>query len=101
MEAAKRRFKFQLSSSPKLQLDRLISYQNSDIMMLLAEYMDVKALVRLGMVCSRLNLYVLKGTYIHASILHTFPGIDNVPKGKDEKIAPIYCTISIYDIVYR
>jgi hypothetical protein len=83
MEAAKKNCTQQQSSSTEMRLDRLIS--SNDIMMILAGHMDARALFRLGKVSKRLQKCIEDGSHIHSSILHTFPGIKNLPQWKNDR----------------
>ena len=85
MEAAKRKCTQQQSSSTEMRLDRFITHPSRDILMLLAGHMDVRALFRLGKVSKRLQKYAVDGNHIYLSMLHTFPGIKELPQGKNDK----------------
>ena len=68
-----------------MRLDRFITHPSRDILMLLAGHMDVRALFRLGKVSKRLQKYAVDGNHIYLSMLHTFPGIKELPQGKNDK----------------
>ena len=97
-----------------MRLDRFITHPSRDILMLLAGHMDVRALFRLGKVSKRLQKYAVDGNHIYLSMLHTFPGIKNLPQGKrdeyytdalsrfyDQIIRPPSHEFDIYHIIGR